>query len=78
MSGNFLIRVLNCRELKSVGAVSKVTWHLIHKYRPSLHLDDLACPFKSMEGEQSAVLAFDKGGSNEGRSGPVPAFKDPH
>ncbi len=31
---------------------------MLHKYSPSLHLDDLHCPVKSLEGEQSAVLAF--------------------
>ncbi len=54
----FFIRVLNWRELKSIRAASKVTWHLLHKYSPSLHLGDLYNPFKSLEGEQSAVLAF--------------------
>ncbi len=54
----FFIYILNWRESKSVWAVSKSTWHLLHKYSPSLHLGDLLSQVKSLEGEQSAVLAF--------------------
>ncbi len=32
--------VLNWRELKSVRAVSKFNWPLLHKYSPSLHLGE--------------------------------------
>ncbi len=60
----FFIHVLNWRELKSVGAVSKFTWPLFHKRSPSLHLGDLLSPFKSLEGEQYAVLAFYAGAQN--------------
>ncbi len=37
----FFICFLNWREMKLVRAASKVTWHLLHKYSPSLHLGDL-------------------------------------
>ncbi len=33
-------------ELKSIRAVSKVIWQLLHKYSPSLHLGDLLGPVK--------------------------------
>ncbi len=52
------MHVLNWRELKSVTAASKVTWQLLYKYSPSLHFGDLQSPAKSLEGEQSTVLAF--------------------
>ncbi len=54
----FSIHVLDWRELKSVSALSKLSWPLLHKCSPSLHLDDLYCPVQSLEGEQSMVLAF--------------------
>ncbi len=52
----FFIRVLKWPELKSVGAVSKVTRELLHKCSPALHLGDLLSRFKSLEREQSAFL----------------------
>ncbi len=48
-----LIRVLNWREMKSIRATSKATWHLFHKRNPSVHLGDLLSPLKSLEGEES-------------------------
>ncbi len=44
--------------------VSKVTWHRLLKYSPPLHLGDLLSPVKSLEGEQSVVLAFYAGAQN--------------
>ncbi len=41
----------------SIREVSKFTLHLLHTYSPPLHLGDLLSPGKSLEGEQSAVLA---------------------
>ncbi len=52
------IHVMNWRGLKSVRAASNFTWHLLHKYSPSLHLGNLLSPVKSLEGEQSAAWAF--------------------
>ncbi len=60
----FFIHVLNRRELKSFRATSQFIWPLIHKYSPSLHLDDLNSPVKSLEGEKSTVLAFYAGAQN--------------
>ncbi len=54
----FFIHVLNRRALKSFRAASQFTWPFLHKYSPPLHLEDLNNPVKSLEGEQSAVLAF--------------------
>ncbi len=58
LSGHFFIHVLNLREFKSVRVVSKFTWPLLNKCSACLHLGDSLSPVKSMEGEQSAVLAF--------------------
>ncbi len=55
---------VNWRKTKSVWAVSKIIWHMLQLYGPSLHLGDLLSPVKSLEGEQSAVLEFYAGALN--------------
>ncbi len=45
-------------------SLGSVTWHFLHEYNPSLHLGDLWSQVKSLEGEQSAVLAFYAGVQN--------------
>ncbi len=44
--------------------MSNLSWHLLHKWSPSLNLGDLLSPVKSLEGEQSAFLAFYAGVQN--------------
>ncbi len=60
LGGHFL----NWLELKSVRAALNFTWHLLHKYCPSLHLGDLTSLEKSLEGKQLAILAFYAGAQN--------------
>ncbi len=37
---------------------------MLNKYSPSLYLGDLQSPVKSLEGEQSAIVAFYAGAQN--------------
>ncbi len=37
---------------------------MLHKYSPPLYLSDLYSQVKSVEGEQSAILAFNAGAQN--------------
>ncbi len=58
------IHASNWHGFKSVRAVSNAIWQMLRKCSPLLHLGYLLSPFKSVEGEQSAVLACNAGAQN--------------